>query len=101
LPRRHVRAARLDHVTAATLEVEEAVRVDNDEISGPVPAVGGEYLVALAAVVALHHERTAEPELARLAGCAPRARVGVDDGGLEPGRGSAEGAASLLGLVGL
>src|SRR5262245_38339144 len=99
LARRDVRAARLDPVPAASLEVAEAVLVDPDEVAAPVPAVGVEGLVSLAPVVALHQEGSAQVELAQHAGAARCARVGVDDASLEAGRGPAERAAPLLRLL--
>ena len=102
LARRDVRAAGLDHVAAASLEVEEAVVVDDDEVAGAVPAVGVEDLVSLAPVVALHQERAAQ---ARARPARPDRRsqpvVGIDDPRLEAGRRPAERAAPVLGLVGL
>ena len=38
--RRDVRTAGLDHVAASTLEVEEALVVDREEVAGAEPAVG-------------------------------------------------------------
>ena len=37
---RHVRTAGLDHVAASAVEVEEAVVVDGEQVTGAEPAVG-------------------------------------------------------------
>src|SRR3546814_15964514 len=66
-----------------------------------VPAFCRERLVALAPVVALHQSRTAQPELAHLTCGEVGAGVGVDDPRLEPGHGTAERPAPVLGLVAL
>ena len=94
LARRHVRARGLDHVAAPAVEVEEAVVVDAEQIAGAVPAVGGEHLVPLAPVVALHQGRARgttarRPRPARTSSSG----VGVDDPRLEPGHRPPERAA--------
>ena len=89
LSRRDVRAAGLDHVAPPAMEVEEAFVVDGEQVAGAEPAVGREHLVAFAAVVALHEQRSAEPELAELPGPAVLERVRVHARGLRaPGRAS-------------
>ncbi len=101
LARRHVGAGGLDHVAATTQEVEEAVVVDPEEVTRPVPLVGGEHLEPLTSVVPLHERRSPEPELPHR----PRGHVGqglgVDHSGREPGHRTAERTAVTLRLVAL
>ena len=80
LARRDVRARGLDHVAAPAVEVEEAVGVDVEQVTGTVPAVGREDLEALAPVVALH-ERRARGTRARRSSPTGDVleRLGVDD----------------------
>src|SRR3954463_9845578 len=89
LGRCDVGACGLDHRSQATDEVHETVTVDPHEIAGAEPAVGVEALLTAALVVALHHERPADAQLA-----------GVVDLGLESRCGPAERSTSVLGLIG-
>ncbi len=77
-------------IDRAADEVHETVAVDPHQIAGVEPAVGVEALLAAALVVALHHERPADTQLAV-----------VVDLGLESGCGLAERSAPMFGLVGL
>src|SRR4029453_6838874 len=61
----HVLAAQDDHVLEAARDVEKALRVDEAQVAGAEPAVGGEHLRGRGrvVVVTLNHARTLHADL--------------------------------------